>query len=61
MHANRGDQIFIETTTLDTPRRRGEVVEVLGQGEREHKRVRWQDGHESGYFPGSDARVLPAP
>ena len=58
MHANRGDQIVIETVTLDTPRRRGEVVEVIGQGEREHYRVRWQDGHESVYFPGPDARVL---
>jgi hypothetical protein len=60
MHANRGDQIVIETVTLDTPRGRGEVVEVIGHGEREHYRVRWQDGHESVYFPGPDARVLPA-
>jgi hypothetical protein len=60
MHANRGDQIVIETATLDTRRRRGEVVEVIGQGEQEHYRVRWQDGHESVYFPGPDARVLPA-
>ena len=60
MHANRGDQIVIETGTLDTPRRHGEVVEVIGQGEREHYRVRWQDGHESVYFPGPDTRVVPA-
>ena len=60
MHANRGDQFVIETATLDTRRRRGEVVEVIGQGEQEHYRVRWQDGHESVYFPGPDARVLPA-
>ena len=60
MHANRGDQIVIETVTLDAPRRRGEVVEVLGQGDREHYRVRWQDGHESVYFPGPDARVMSA-
>ena len=60
MHANRGDQIVIETGTLDAPRRHGEVVEVIGQGEREHYRVRWQDGHESVYFPGPDARVVPA-
>jgi hypothetical protein len=32
---------------------------VMGQGEREHYRVRWQDGHESVYFPGPDARVVP--
>ncbi|GAA1183330.1 DUF1918 domain-containing protein [Pseudonocardia alaniniphila] len=59
MRCCTGDQIVIETATLDTPRRRGEVIEVIGQGEREHYRVRWQDGHESVYFPGPDARVLP--
>jgi uncharacterized protein DUF1918 len=59
MHANRGDRIVIETSTLDAARRSGEVVEVIGQGESEHYRVRWDDGHESVYFPGPDARVLP--
>ena len=59
MQANRGDRIVIETNTLDAARRSGEVVEVIGQGESEHYRVRWDDGHESVYFPGPDARVLP--
>ena len=59
MHANRGDQIVVETATLAAARRRGEVLEVLGAGEREHYRVRWADGHESVYFPGPDARVQP--
>ncbi len=59
MRATTGDTIVVETSTLDTPRRSCEVVEVIGTGEREHYRVRWQDGHESIYFPGPDARVLP--
>jgi Domain of unknown function (DUF1918) len=59
MHANRGDQIVVETTTLASARRRGEVLEVIGEGELEHYRVRWADGHESVYFPGPDARVQP--
>lgn len=59
MQATTGDQIIIETSTLDTPRRQGQVVEVIGDGEQQHYRVRWQDGHESIYFPGPDARVLP--
>jgi hypothetical protein len=59
MQAKAGDHIVIETATLDTPRRRGEVLEVIGTGEREHYRVRWQDGHESVYCPGPDARVVP--
>ena len=60
MHANRGDRIVIESGSLDSPRRQGEVIEVVGQGEREHYRVRWQDGHESVYFPGPDSRVVSA-
>ena len=57
MHAKQGDLIVIDTTTLDTPRRHREVI---GQGEREHYRIRWQDGHESVYLPGPDARVVSA-
>jgi precorrin-6B methylase 2 len=60
MHAKQGDRIVIETSTLDTARRSGEVLEVLGQGEHEHYRVRWSDGHESIFFPGPDARVISA-
>jgi hypothetical protein len=59
MRASTGDDIIIETTTLDVPKRKGQVIEVIGDGEREHYRVRWQDGHESIYFPGPDAHVLP--
>ena len=61
MQAEVGDHIVIETVTLDSPRRHGEVVEVIGQADRRHYRVRWQDGHESVYFPGPDARVTDAP
>jgi uncharacterized protein DUF1918 len=47
MPAKQGDQIVIDTTTLDALRRQGEVIEVIGQGDREHYRIRWEDGHES--------------
>ena len=60
LNATPGDEIVIGTTTLDVARRRGRVVEVIGSGEREHYRVRWADGHESLYFPGPDARLVPA-
>jgi hypothetical protein len=60
MHAITGDTIVVETSTLDTARRQGEVIEVIGTGEGEHYRVRWQDGHESIFFPGPDARVKPS-
>ncbi len=59
LHATVGDRIVVETSTLDMPRRQGEVLEVIGEGDAEHYRVRWQDGHESLYFPGPDAHVAP--
>ena len=61
MRAEVGDHIVIETATLDAARRHGEVVEVIGEADRRHYRIRWQDGHESVYFPGPDARVTAEP
>jgi hypothetical protein len=60
MHAKTGDHIVIETAKLDTRRRHGDVLEVLGDQDNEHYRVRWDDGHESIYFPGPDAQLRPA-
>lgn len=40
--------------------RTGEILEVLGAPDHVHYRVRWEDGHESLFYPGSDARVRPA-
>lgn len=60
MQAVTGDHIVVESAVLDSPRRRGEIVEVIGEGDRQHYRVRWTDGHESVYFPGPDAHVVPA-
>jgi hypothetical protein len=57
MHARTGDRIVVESRTVDAARRQGEVVAVLGSGDTEHYRVRWQDGHESVIFPGSDAHI----
>ncbi|MHA6794543.1 DUF1918 domain-containing protein [Pseudonocardia bannensis] len=59
MRAAIGDEIVINTVTLDQPPRRGEVLEVLGADETSHYRVRWQDGHESILYPGPDSMVVP--
>src|SRR5919107_5304504 len=56
VQADVGDHIVIETAVLDAARRRGEGIEVIGQGEKQHYRVRGQDGPESGYVPGPGAR-----
>jgi len=57
VHAKTGDRIVVESAHVGQPRREGEVLEVV-RGEREHYRVRWEDGHESIYFPSSDCRVI---
>ena len=56
MHANKGDRIIVESTHVGLPRRHGEVVS--DDGGHEHYRVRWDDDHESTYFPSSDCRVV---
>ena len=38
-------------------RRVGEVLAVLGDAAHPHFSVRWDDGHESIYYPSSDAVV----
>jgi hypothetical protein len=59
MEAKVGDHIVVESVKLETPRRKGEVLEILGDGDTTHYRVRWQDGHESTFFPGSTTHVSP--
>ena len=37
--------------------RRGEILEVMGQGDHEHYRVRWDERHESILYP-SDGVIV---
>jgi hypothetical protein len=55
-----GDLIEINRHRLGESSHLGEILEVLGAGEHEHYRVRWDDGHESIFIPGSDALIRPA-
>jgi hypothetical protein len=55
--AEVGDVIEIHGHRLGEPGRKAEILEVIGVGEHEHYRVRWDDGHESIFTPGSDAVV----
>jgi hypothetical protein len=52
-----GDRIEITGHSVGDAPRTAEVIEVLGAGDREHYRVRWEDGHESVLYPGEDAVV----
>ncbi|HET9723422.1 MAG TPA: DUF1918 domain-containing protein [Actinomycetota bacterium] len=62
MQAKTGDHIVVESETVGTPTREGEVVDVI-QGEigvRYH--VRWEDGHESTFTPSAGSvRVIAKP
>ena len=55
--ARVGDVIEITGHTVGDSPRSAEIVEVLGEPGSEHFRVRWEDGHESIYFPGADAII----
>jgi hypothetical protein len=56
-HARVGDLIEIHGHRVGESRRIGEIIEILGAGEHEHYRVRWDDGRESIYTRGSDAVI----
>jgi hypothetical protein len=58
MDAKVGDEIVIDGLHTGDPQREGEILEILERGGVVHYRVRWDDGHESVFFPGSDAHVI---
>ncbi len=55
--ARVGDVVEVAAHRVGEAGRTGEVVAVLGEPGSEHLRVRWDDGHESLFYPGSDAVV----
>ncbi len=58
IHAIVGDEVVVDNMDLGHPARKGEVLEVLGTGDDTHYRVRWDDGHESVFFPGPTAHPV---
>jgi hypothetical protein len=56
-HAAAGDVIVIEGRHVGESRRSGEIIEVLGEADREHYRVRWDDDRETLFYPSSDATI----
>jgi Domain of unknown function (DUF1918) len=52
-----GDVVVIAGHRVGEVERTGEILEVLGSADRQHFLVRWDDGHESVYYPGNDATV----
>ncbi len=56
IEGNVGDTIDVNARQ-GAPSRRGTITEVLGVGEHEHYKVRWDEEHESLFFPGSGEGV----
>ena len=57
VRAKVGDVVAIHAHHLGERERLGEILEVLGRPDRIHFRVRWDDEHESIFYPGNDATV----
>jgi hypothetical protein len=58
VHAKVGDRIIISGHRVGEPDQDAEILEVRGPDGGPPYLVRWEDGgHESLFFPGSDARV----
>jgi hypothetical protein len=57
MQAKPGDWLVISAHRVGDVERRGEILEVHGQGGAPPYLVRWPDGHQSMAHPGADARV----
>jgi uncharacterized protein DUF1918 len=53
-----GDLIEIEAHQVGGAHRTGEIIELLGEREHRHFRVRWEDGTETIFFPSSDAHMI---
>ena len=55
--ARAGDEIVVAARAVGVAAKTGEILEVLGDSGHERFRVRWEDGHESVFFPHEDAVV----
>lgn len=59
MNANVGDRIVVLGNKVGNPKREGVIVEVHGAKGDPPYVVRWSDGHQGLFFPGSDATIQP--
>jgi Ala-tRNA(Pro) deacylase len=60
--ASVGDTVEVSGRRVGDHARRGEILEVLGEGDHAHYRVCWEDGHETVLYPGEGTTFRsPAP
>ena len=55
--ARPGDWVVVHRHTVGDQERSGLILEVLGTPGHERYRVRWDEEHESIFYPGSDATI----
>jgi hypothetical protein len=58
MKANVGDELVVDAVSGGAVRREGEVLEVHERDGVVSYVVRWDDGHETLFFPGSTTHVV---
>jgi Domain of unknown function (DUF1918) len=58
MRAQVGDEVTVKGRRQGDEERHGEIVQVGGQDGTPPYLVRWEDGHDSLFFPSSDAEVI---
>jgi hypothetical protein len=57
----RGDRLIVKAHHVGESPRTGVVLDVLGEPDHVHYRVRWdEDGHESIFTPSNDVTFKPA-
>jgi uncharacterized protein DUF1918 len=59
--AEVGSIVVIAGHHVGEHERTGEIVQLLGEPPHERYVVRWDDGRESVFYPGSDATIRRAP
>lgn len=52
-----GSVVVVSGRRVGEPARMGEIIEVLGRPEHPHYAVRWEDGHESIFYPGETTSI----
>lgn len=58
--ATVGDRIVVDSEKVGTPAREGEILEIIEAATGIRYRVRWDDGHESTFWPSAgNVRTLP--
>jgi hypothetical protein len=57
MRAQAGDALIVKGRRQGDEDRHGEIIEVHGENNAPPYLVRWQDGHQSVFFPTSGTEV----